>query len=188
MSNSSLLNVRASWSRFQEPSIRQNQGIFDPASLGFPNAASQYFGSNLYFPRFEMEETVSFSDLGDSFSGGINANIYSFQPTWTLFRGKHSFRSGADVRVYREDSFPSVHSAGRYDFTRNAVLTRQLDNSPAAAIGQDLAAMLLGYPSGGTIDRSADRFNQVHVRRPLLSGRLEGHRQSDRQPGPALGV
>ena len=95
MSNSSLLNVRASWSRFQEPSIRQNQGIFDPASLGFPSAASQYFGSNLYFPRFEMDDAASFSDLGDSFSGGTNANIYSFQPTWTLFRGKHSFRSGA---------------------------------------------------------------------------------------------
>ena len=161
MSNTSLLNVRASWSRFQEPSIRQNQGIFDPASLGFPPAATQYFGSNLYFPRFEMEERSSFSDLGDSFSGGTNANIYSFQPTWTLFRGKHSFRSGVDLRVYREDNFPNVHSAGRYDFTRNAVLTRQLDNSPAAATGQDLAAMLLGYPSGGIIDRSGDRFNQV---------------------------
>ncbi len=54
-----------------------------------------------------------------------------------------------------------MHSAGRYDFARGSVLTKQLDNSPAAAIGQDLAAMLLGYPSGGTIDRSADRFNQV---------------------------
>ena len=43
-------------------------------------------------------------------------------------------------------AFPSVHSAGRYDFARNAVLTRQFNNSPAAAIGQDLAAMLLGYP------------------------------------------
>ena len=161
MSNSSLLNVRGSWSRFQEPSIRQNQGIFDPASLGFPTAATQYFGSNLYFPRFEMDDAQSFSDLGDSFSGGTNVNIYSVQPTWTLFRGKHSFRSGVDFRVYREESFPSVHSAGRYDFARGSVLTRQLDNSPAAATGQDLAAMLLGYPSGGTIDRSADRFNQV---------------------------
>ncbi|MPZ17413.1 MAG: hypothetical protein GEV06_05830 [Luteitalea sp.] len=28
-------------------------------------------------------------------------------------------------------------------------------------LGQDLAALLLGYPSGGAIDRSADRFNQV---------------------------
>jgi hypothetical protein len=161
MSNSSLLNVRASWSRFQEPSIRQNQGIFDPASLGFPAATSQYFGSNLYFPRFEMDETASFSDLGDSFAGGTNVNIYSFQPTWTLFRGKHSFRSGVDFRVYREEAFPSPHSAGRYDFARNNVLTRQFNNSPVAAVGQDLAAMLLGFPSGGTIDRSADRFNQV---------------------------
>ncbi len=161
MSNTSLLNVRASWSRFQEPSIRQHQGMFDPASLGFPVAATQYFGSNLYFPRFEMAEGTSFSDLGDSFSGGTNVNIYSVQPTWTLFRGKHSFRSGVDFRVYREESFPSPHSAGRYDFTPNAVLTRQFNNSAAAAIGQDLAAMLLGIPSGGTIDRSADRFNQV---------------------------
>jgi hypothetical protein len=56
-----------------------------------------------------------------------------------------------------------VHSAGRYDFGRGStsLFTKQLDNSSAAAIGQDLAAMLLGYPSGGLIDRSTDRFNQV---------------------------
>jgi hypothetical protein len=159
---SSMLNMRASWSRFQEPSIRQHQGLFDPASLGFPGSASQYFGSNQYFPRFEFDDG-SFSDLGDTFAGGTNASIYSFQPTWTLARGNHSFRSGADFRVYREEGFPSVHSAGRYDFGRGSanLFTKQLDNSAAAPIGQDLAAMLLGYPSGGTIDRSADRFNQV---------------------------
>jgi hypothetical protein len=162
MTPASLLNVRASWSRFQEPSIRQHQGLFNPASLGFPNAATQYFGTNQYFPRFEFDDG-SFSDLGDTFSGGTNASIYSFQPTWTLARGNHSFRSGADVRVYREESFPSVHSAGRYDFGRgsSSLFTKQLDNSSAAAIGQDLAAMMLGYPSGGLIDRSANRFNQV---------------------------
>jgi hypothetical protein len=155
-----LLNMRGSWSRFQEPSIRQSQGIFDPASLGFRQSATQYFGANLYFPRFEFDDNT-FADLGDTFAGGTNATIYSFQPTMTVMRGKHSFRMGSDVRVYREESFPSVHSAGQYSFGRGGVLTRQLDNSPAAAIGQDLAAMLLGYPSGGTIDRSTDRFNQV---------------------------
>jgi hypothetical protein len=162
MTPSSLLNVRASWSRFQEPSIRQHQGAFDPTSLGFGTAASQYFGSNRYFPRFEFDDG-SFSDLGDTFAGGTNATIYSFQPTWTLSRGNHSLRSGGDFRAYREDGFPSVHSAGRYDFGRGStsLFTKQLDNSPAAAIGQDLAAMLLGFPSGGTIDRSANRFNQV---------------------------
>ena len=162
MSSSSLLNLRASWSRFQEPSTRQHQGIFNPADLGFPNTATQYFGDNRYFPRFEFDD-ASFNDLGDTFAGGTNAQIMSFQPTWTLIRGSHSFRSGGDFRIYREESFPSVHSAGRYDFGRGStsLFTKQLDNSSAAAIGQDLAAMLLGYPSGGLIDRTTDRFNQV---------------------------
>ena len=162
MTGATLLNMRGSWSRFQEPSIRQHQGLFDPTSLGFSSAATQYFGSNRYFPRFEFDDG-SFSDLGDTFSGGTNASIYSFQPTLTHARGNHSFRGGADFRIYREESFPSVHSAGRYDFNRasSSLFTKQLDNSSAAAIGQDLAALLLGYPSGGLIDRSADRFNQV---------------------------
>ena len=162
ISPSSLLNMRGSWSRFQEPSIRQHQGTFDPSSLGFPSAATQYFGNNRYFPRFEFDD-ASYSDLGDSFAGGTNASIFSFQPTWTYIRGSHSWRTGADLRAYREESFPSVHSAGRYDFGRGStsLFTKQLDNSPAAAIGQDLAAMLLGLPSGGTIDRSTNRFNQV---------------------------
>jgi carboxypeptidase family protein len=162
MTPATLMNVRASWSRFQEPSIRQHQGLFDPASLGFTSAATQYFGANKYFPRFDFND-ASFSDLGDSFAGGTNASIYSLQPTMTHARGNHSFRAGADVRVYREESFPSVQSAGRYDFMRDSssLFTKQFDNSSAAPLGQDLAAMLLGFPSGGLIDRSTDRFNQV---------------------------
>jgi len=160
MAPSSLVNVRASWSRFQEPSIRQHQGIFEPASLGFPSTASQYFGANRYFPHMNFDDG-SYADLGDSFAGGITASIYSVQPTWTLTRGNHSFRSGGDFRIYREKSLPSVHSAGQYNFGRANVFTKQLDNSSAASIGQDLAALLLGYPSGGTIDRSADRDNRL---------------------------
>ena len=41
------------------------------------------------------------------------------------------------------------------------MLTRQLDNSPSAVTGQDLAALLLGLPSGGVIDRSPDSFNTL---------------------------
>jgi Carboxypeptidase regulatory-like domain len=162
MTNASLLNVRASYSRFQEPSIRQHQDLFDPTTLGFPASATQHFGTKKYFPRFEMDDG-SFSDLGDSYSGGTTASIYSLQPTWTLARGNHSFRSGTDLRVYREESQPSEHAAGRYDFSRgsSSLLTKQLDNSPAAAIGQDMAALLLGLPSGGIIDRNTTRFNQV---------------------------
>jgi hypothetical protein len=158
MTPSSLLNVRASWSRFQEPSIRQHQGIFDPASLGFPSTTSAYFGSNKYFPDIDLDQ---YADLGDTFSGGQNSEIYSFQPTWTLTRGRHSLRTGYDLRLYYNESFPSVHSAGQYTFSRASFARGPLDNSPSPALGTDLAALLLGLPTGGQIDRSADRFNTV---------------------------
>ncbi len=59
MSPSTLLNVRGGWSRFQEPSIRQHQGIFDPKSLGFPTGTTQYFGDNLYFRASRWTTTRS---------------------------------------------------------------------------------------------------------------------------------
>ena len=158
MTSSSLLNLRASWSRFQEPSIRQHQGIFDPASLGFPASTTSFFGANRYFPRIEMDQ---FADLGDTFAGGQNSEILSFQPTWTLTRGSHSLRTGYDLRRYYNESFPSVHSAGEYEFSRASFARGPLDNSPSQALGTDLAALLLGLPTGGQIDRSADRFNTV---------------------------
>jgi len=159
MSPASLLNMRASWSRFLEPNIRQHQGIFDPASLGFPATTTRYFGSNKYFPQINFDDN-QYADIGQNFAGAQNSSIYSFQPTWTLMRGKHSFRTGYDFRAYLNDQSFDVHSAGRYDFARSS-LTRQLDNSPNAPIGQDLASLLLGFPSGGVIERAGDRFNRV---------------------------
>jgi hypothetical protein len=158
-SPSSLFNVRASWSRFLEPNIRQHQDVFDPASLGWPSSTTQYFGSNKYFPQMNFDDN-QYADIGQNFAGAQNSTTYSFQPTWTLMRGKHSFRTGYDFRVYLNDQSLDTHSAGRYDFAR-ASLTRQLDNSPSAAIGQDLASLVLGFPSGGTIERNGDRFNKV---------------------------
>jgi hypothetical protein len=158
MSSSTLLNMRASWSRFQEPSIRQHQGLFDPASLGFPASTAQYFGSNKYFPSINLDQ---YADIGDTFAGGQNSSIGSFQPTLTMTRGPHSFRTGYDYRMYWNEEFPSVHSAGQYTFSLGSFTRGPLDNSSSPAIGTDLAALLLGYPSGGSISRSADRFNRV---------------------------
>ena len=187
MSSSTLLNMRGGWSRFQEPSIRQHQGIFDPASLGFSSGTTQYFGDNQYFPRIEMDDDT-FADLGDTFAGGTNFSIYSFQPTVTRIMGNHTMRAGYDFRIYKQDTTPSVHSAGQYTFARATVLTRQLDNSSSAVTGQDLAALLLGLPEQRP-HRSQPRLVQhVDVSRRLRPGRLEGHRQADAEPRAALRV
>ncbi len=156
---------------------------------GSRSAATQYFGDNKYFPRFEFDDS-SFSDLGDSFSGGTNASIYSFQPTWTLIRGSHSFRSGGDFRVYREESFPSVHSAGRYDFARGSasLFTKQLDNSSAGGDRPGSRGHAARLPERRP-DRPQHRSLQPgDLRRRVLPGRLEGQQQADAEPRAALGV
>ena len=62
----------------------------------------------------------TFCRLGDTFSGGTNFSIYSFQPTFTRIMGSHTLRAGYDFRVYKQDTTPSVHSAGQYDFAAAA--------------------------------------------------------------------
>jgi hypothetical protein len=152
-----VLNTRVGFSRFDEPNIRQHQGEFNPASLGFPAQTAALFGPEQYLPRFEIS---GYSVLGDSVGGGSTFNIYTVQSTLTKLTGRHSWRFGYDFRSYRENSFGAGHAAGRYDFGQN--FTRgPLDNSTSAAVGQSLASFLLGVPTGGTIERNAARSNQT---------------------------
>jgi hypothetical protein len=47
MSGRTLFNVRAGWQRFQEPNVRQHEGVFNPATLGFsPSVMGQFSGTH----------------------------------------------------------------------------------------------------------------------------------------------
>jgi Carboxypeptidase regulatory-like domain len=142
MNPTTVLNLRGSWSRFQEPSLRQNQGLFDPATLGFSSNTAALFGDFKYFPRIEPG---AYSALGDSYAGGTTAAITTFQPTITKFWGNHSVRLGYDYRIYTEVGEPSYHVAGAYRF--NQGFTNGGTGLPNAPIGQDLASLLIGLPA-----------------------------------------
>ncbi len=159
ISPTSVLNWRIGFSRFNEPSIRQHEGFFDPASLGFSSQTVSHFGGVKYVPRFEIG---GFTVLGDTIGGGSTHNIYSLQPTITkiLGGGRHQIRIGYDGRSYRENGYGPGHAAGRYDF--GTEFTRgPLDSNASAPIGQQLASFMLGLPTGGFLDRNAARSNQV---------------------------
>jgi hypothetical protein len=155
MSSSTLLDVRAGWQRFQEPNVRQHEGIFDPATLGFASSVTSLFGGARYFPHFDFDQ---FSDIGENLSTVTNHSIYSFQPTLTRIVGNHSVRAGYDWRMYREFGSNAAAQAGEYVFRNNAAFTRQQDNS-TGVFGQDLATFLLGYPTAGTIDINGERLD-----------------------------
>lgn len=156
-SPTTVLDARVGFSRFFEQNVRQHEGEFDPRSLGFSAASASFFGDDRYLPRFEIG---GFSLLGDSRGDKRTHNIYAVQPTLTKIVGRHSFKIGYDFRSYRENFNPSAHAAGRYDF--GTTFTRgPLDTAASALIGQELAAFLLGVPTGGIIDRNVARSNQT---------------------------
>ena len=150
-----LLNVRAGWQRFREPNVRQHEGAVDPASLGFSPATAAAFGPTRYLPRFEIG---GISSIGENVGGTTEHSIYSLQPTFTRSAGRHTMRGGYDFRMYHEFGAGPGRSAGQYDFGNT--YTRQLDNSPGVTTGQQFAAFLLGQPTGGSIDRNAERDNR----------------------------
>ena len=148
-----VLNTRLNWTRFIEGSQRPSDG-FDFTRLGFPQqllAAS----SRRVLPQIDLDQH---QDLGDS--GGDRTPYDSFQAfsSMTKVAGPHSVKFGADLRELRESSASFGASSGSYRF--DSSWTRgPLDNSPAAPLGQSLAAFLLGLPTGGAFDINATRTN-----------------------------
>ena len=121
-------------------------GDLRSASLGFPSSATQYFGDNKYFPRFEFDDG-SFSDLGrlvlrrherEHLLVPADLDVDPRQPQLPVRR--------RSARIAKSRSRASTRPAAT---TLAAAAARSLPSSwttrPAAAIGQDLAAMLLGY-------------------------------------------
>ena len=157
MTSSSLVDVRAGWQRFQEPNVRQHEGQFDPATLGFPASVTSLFGGARYFPHVDFDQ---FTDLGDQLGARTTHSIYSFQPTYTRIAGAHSVRAGYDLRLYRELGQELAAQAGEYVMRNANAFTRAQDNS-AASFGQDMATFMLGLPTSGTIDRNGTRLNRT---------------------------
>jgi carboxypeptidase family protein len=155
MSNSSLFNARVGWQRFQEPNVRQHEGVFDQTSLGFSSTTLGYFSGAKYFPLFDFD---SLSDIGENLGGTTEHTIYSFQPTYTRIFGRHSLKAGYDFRLYREEGFDPGAASGTYRFQTN--YTRENSGS-AAQFGQDIASFMLGLPTGGSIARNNARLNNT---------------------------
>jgi hypothetical protein len=155
-SSTSLWEFRGGWQRFREPNVRQHEGQFDPASLGWSPSVVSLFRGAQYFPSFDFD---TISDIGDNLAGNTTHTIYSFQPTYTRIMGNHSVRAGYDLRQYREFGANNNRQAGEYLMRNNAAFTRQASNS-ATQLWQDVATFLTGFPTGGNIDINATRQNR----------------------------
>ena len=134
---------------------------FDLLSLGFPQSLLNEISSKLppagiAFPQTAVDGLTTLSG-----GGGSSTRIYyhTFGGTLSKMSGNHSFRTGGEFRLMRENGYGFGNVAPHLNFT--STWTRgPLDNSPAAPIGQGLASMLLGIPGGGSISVNASRAEQ----------------------------
>ncbi len=133
---------------------RRSTGL-DYTGLGF---SSNLIGllpdaANAPLPRIRAGGYSGLSTW-ESGDGGNTSLTHSFVGSFNMTRGSHQLKYGADFRVYRAFG-QRIPQGIAPDLTFANTYTRgPRDNSPAAPIGQELAALLMGIP-GGSMQRTA---------------------------------
>ena len=142
-----VLNVRYGLSNQEFPENRISRG-YDLGKLGFSqNLLSLIDGRVATIPRFAAGAFSTFSswESGDGTNSGVT---HTLAAGFTKLHAAHNLKFGADVRLYRAFGARFPYAASP-DFSFGNSYTRgPADNAPAAPVGQELAAMLLGIPSG----------------------------------------
>jgi hypothetical protein len=157
INNSTVLNVRYGWNRFERNSGQLPEFIsnYDLTQAGFP---SSYNGlvpaDNRRFPRIEFPGNTM---LGTAFGNDFRpVTTHSANATLNKALGSHSAKAGVEMRIYREDSLSTGNNtSGRFVFDNT--YTRQNSASGTDFNGiQAYAAFLLGLPTTTEVTRPSD--------------------------------
>jgi len=145
---------------------------FDPRKLGFSPALVGSFDF-LQFPRFSLG---TYSELGTSPSSTDASDSWSLQPNVNWVRGRHLLKIGAEFRLYNQNNIGPGYASGNYSFDKG--WSQRDARRGDATSGNEFATFLLGYPSGGYVDRNIN---------PAVSWRYySGYVQDDWKVTPRL--
>ena len=162
-----VMDTRLNWSRFVTQDYYGNGTPFNFATeLGLP-ASLLAASSHVAFPAIGM---TSYTSLGPNGGSGPTSegfitpqDVLQIFSTVTKATGSHTIQLGADLRQYRLGSIGYGYSSGLYSFN-NSWTNGPYTTSAASPIGQDLAALLLGLPTGGEFDQEAEgAYRQDYV-------------------------
>ena len=151
-----VLNLRYGFVRLKRNSFPASQGNFDLTSLGLPaSLAGQIDPSITAVPLTSFTAVSGIGTTGTS----TRTDYHSWMGNLAYNRGNHSLRFGGEFRIYQQHQYSYGNASGTFTFG-STFTNGPLDNSPAAPIGQDIATLLLGLPTGGGIDRNASVAEQ----------------------------
>jgi len=142
-------NVRYGFSRTYRFSGVLGLG-FDPTSLGLP-AYIKADADLLVMPAFTPD---SYSNLGNGNAVGLGPTAiegHSLQFSNTKLHGSHTFKFGADIRLYRNNTDQYGDATGKFTFSRTMTAGPDPSASASSTTGDGFATMLFGYGSGDMI-------------------------------------
>jgi hypothetical protein len=143
-SSNTVVTLRYGWTQFRDDDTLSID--FDPATLGFNPA----FSSAIQTPKFPNVAFDNYYDMGAI--DPSDRNLYSWSANGTVSRliGRHTVKMGVDFRTIGIDTQSFSGGAGNFNFDRRFTSANPNVNGVNGAnpSGNDLASMLLGYPTG----------------------------------------
>ena len=152
LSSNLINNFRYGYTRAHAKQASNSLG-FDPTSLGLA-ANVRDAASQLIFPTFTIGSTVGAGEIGAGVIGGAGndqpRDTHMVGDSMTYVTGSHTFRFGAEYRLYRFYPFQFNTPTGSFSFTRAATAgpVPSAAVTPVEAAGSSFASFLLGIPSG----------------------------------------
>jgi hypothetical protein len=143
------LDLRVSVSRWLQDYKPRDWGTVDASLIGWPKSLTDRFPDAQRFPYFSP---ANYRPLGSG-SGNIQLFItttLAFQPVITVMRGRHSLKTGIDMRRTGYATYPAGYTAGQLGFDRG--FTRRDYLTQDTLSGNSIASMLLGYGASGQVD------------------------------------
>ena len=151
-----VLNVRYGYNRFERNSGQEEDARnYDLTQLGFPSQYNSLISeANRYYPRLDFDGNTM---LDVAFANDFRPTTsHTVAATLNKVLSAHSFKTGMELRIYREDSLSTANAqSGQYQFSNT--YTRQNSASGTDYQGlQNYASFLLGMPATTTILRASD--------------------------------
>lgn len=158
MSAATVVDVRASWTRFFNENVVASQGIVDPVQLGMPSYLLDTFANtadkkNAYrMPRFDLSGGYE-SLQNDTATMGSN-DISMANVSASHLKGNHMFRFGGEVRMLNSNGFNSQNPAGNYSSNGNYATSGS--DVTTSNLGFSVAQFLVGLTNSGNVVMNSD--------------------------------
>ena len=161
LSNTTILDIGASWTRFSEGNFIPQQTGYKPSDVGLPKYMDDKAGDYHTLPVVNISGVEQVS--GGYPTIGTRGTTAEGKADMTTLQGSHSFKYGWSERRYWYTGAGPGNSSGYLGFDNSYM--KQADNTnTASGTGLGWAAFMMGLPSNMSMDTNATSYWSTRFR------------------------